>query len=1155
MIITINKNDYNVNESEFNKIPHRVYTNLNIKENVGVFERIASLLSELSSDLNISNAIFYQQTHGGFIPINCSAKIPNIYIVGKDGDHYQNIKDNIALQKLTNIHLSNSLIIETNFANNLIVYSDKFEDIDKEVITNFNPIILSSSPSLAEYEYSNIFHLSNTDLYLYIPNNAVSQFNQEFYYYILDDKLDYDNLNHLCIMVKNGGPQFEQMLLENMEQFDKWTILDTGSTDDTIEIINRVLVGKKKGQLFQEPFINFRDSRNRCLDLAGTSCKFITMLDDTYIINGNLRLFLNETRGDQLSSSFSIYIQSDGTIYSSNRITKSHYGLRYCYKIHEVIKDIDDINIVIPKEDTFIVDRQFIYMIKRTYERKQLDLKLLFEEVEENPFDPRAYYYIGQTYFYLQDYENAFSYYKKRVEITNAGYNQERVNALLELGQIANFKLNKPWDECEELYNRCYKADESRPEALYFIGVHYYNENNYKKAFGYFKKAFEIGFPLNSQFSLKPLLSYNLLPIFLCAICYDLNEYEIGLKAAELFLKNNKPNVISYPEIASWYKIYEKLCIPVEKCTPKVPVKPIFVFHADGGFSNWSGSSILTNGVGGSETYIIEHARYIQKSGLFNVYVFCNCLEEENFEGVIYKPLNNYYSFIKQNYIHSCIVSRYSEYLAVTINGYVENVYLVVHDLTPTCVIIPFKKKLKQIFCLTEWHVNFLISIFPSIKLITVPFYYGIDFDKFSIKNKDDLHLNIKEKYKFIYSSFPNRGLLQLLQMWPKIHEFQPQASLHIYSDINGKWANQVEGEMMKQIKQLITDYKADEHNMNIYCHGWVNKQTLADAWLTSDIWFYPCTFMETFCLTALEAALTKTLVITNNLAALQNTVGDRGVIITGDPKEEIWQKTALAEIKKYLDPENIYLKNELIQKNYEWASTLSWESQANKLLQEYILVNPLEYKGKYNWANDLPAGNKKYFLEAIDYFNNNFKQNGEQAKVLEVGTHTGISLINIVKLIPNSVGFGVDRWSNYIEDDQNKQVDKLDNMDNMDELGIEVSFYKNIETSGLKDRIQGIKGDSYEVLFKMAKEGEMFDFIYVNGSKNTFDCYSDLNLSWKLLAEGGVLAINHYSNNTEEIIIDSPFESVKHFLNKFQKDIKILHNGYRVFLQKSTLL
>jgi hypothetical protein len=410
----------------------------------------------------------------------------------------------------------------------------------------------------------------------------------------------------------------------------------------------------------------------------------------------------------------------------------------------------------------------------------------------------------------------------------------------------------------------------------------------------------------------------------------------------------------------------------------------------------------------------------------------------------------------------------------------------------------------------------------------------------------------LKEQYKFIYSSFPNRGLLQLLQMWPKIYEFQPQASLHIYCDIDGKWVNQVQGEMMNKIRQLFIEYGVQQNKMNIHYHGWVNKQVLAESWLTADIWFYPCTFMETFCLTALEAAITKTLVITNNLAALQNTVGHRGVVIKGEPMETEWQEIALLKIKKYLDPENIHLKNELIERNYEWASKLSWASQANKLLNEHILLEKLEYKGMYNWTNDLPFGHKKFFLEVIDYFNNNYTKvkNGETIKVLEVGTYAGISLINIIKLIPNSVGFGVDRWSNYIEGDSLNNVEILNNMD---ELEIEKTFYKNIAVEGLEERIHGIKGDSYEVLFEMMTEGKRFDFIYVDGSHKAFDCYSDLILSLKLLSKDGILAIDDYLYKSEDVVINSPFEGVNHFLNKFQKDFKIIHKGFRVFLQKST--
>lgn len=1148
MLVNINKKDYYVEENEFIRISHNQFNNLIIRDKVGLFERIISLLTELSVCLNIKNALFYNVSNGGFIPINCSSQFENIHIINIDTNN-TNIKENINLHKINNIKFDNN---STDIDNKLIIYSDNFEDIDKQIITELNPIILSSFShkcidSIINYKsilkLSNK-QLSNTDLYLYIPDQFVEDFNKEFHYFIDDNNniLDYDNLNHLCIMVKNGGPQFEKMLIDNLPFFDRWTILDTGSTDDTINIINRVLDGKKKGKLFQEPFINFRDSRNRCLELAGKSCKFITMLDDTYVLKGKLREFLNEIRGDQLAQSFTLFIQSDDTIYGSNRIIKSDSELRYIHTIHEVISDKNNINIVIPKDVCFIEDRRFDYMEKRTMERKEFDLKLLFQEVEENPHDPRAYYYLAQTYNLLEDYEKAFYYFNKRAEFTNSGFVQERVDAIFESARIANFKLNKPWSECEELYLKCYKADESRPEALYFIGIHYYLENAYKKAFGYFKKAFEIGFPIHCQYSLKPTLSYHFLPKFLSKICYELKEYEIGKQAAHLFLKNNGVNDDSYNEIVSWYKIYEKLTMTTESFKPKTPLKPIFCFHADGGFNNWSGSSIQTIGVGGSETYIIELARYIQRSEKFDVYVFCNCLEEENFEGVIYKPLASYYAFIKQNYIHTCIVSRFSEYLPVTFDGFTENVYLVVHDLTPSGIIIPVNKKLKKIFCLTEWHVEYFLKIFPTLSNITVPFYYGIDFDKFK-QNNDQILL--KEQYKFIYSSFPNRGLLPLLQMWPKIYDFQSQVSLHIYCDVDGEWVNSVEGEMMKKIKDLMVEYNVKENNMNIYYHGWVNKQVLAEAWTSADIWFYPCTFKETFCLTALEAALTKTLVITNDLAALQNTVGERGVIIKGVATTDKWQEEALIQIKKYLDPENNELKNKLIEKNFTWASSLSWELQAKKLLDDHILKENLDYKGMYNWTNDLPFGHKQYFLDAIDYFNKNYTKvdNGkEPIKILEIGTYTGISLINIVKLIPNSIGLGIDKWSNYNE---------IELLKNIDELEVESSFYKNSKISGLEDRIKGIKGDSFEVLIEMIKNNESYDFIYVDGSHLAFDCYSDLILSWKLLQKGGVLAIDDYLYNTDCLVIDSPFEGINHFLNKFEKEIKILHKGYRVFLQK----
>lgn len=1147
MEILIENTKYKINTNEYEKIKHKKYNNLKLYNEIGVHERIIGFIKKCKDVYSEDpDFISYNTRYGGFIPIQLSCSFKNIALLDTDTLHSCNIDENIRKQNINNIYFHNN---STN--SNKIIYSDDLAENISDFFYQKNIIIITKTKTKnvsLTISNSKIFSLIGTDYFIYVDENLVSDFYTIFKYYIGKEidgiiTLNYDNLINLCIMVKNGGPQFEKMLIDNLPIIDKWTILDTGSTDETIDIIKRVLVGKKDGKLYQEPFINFRDSRNRLLDLAGTSCKYNLMLDDTYVIKGTLREFLTEVRSDQYSKSFTLFIHTDDSKYGSNRIIKSNTGLRYIHKIHEVLTDKDNINIVIPEDLSYIEDRKFDYMEKRTMDRKHLDLKLLYEEVEEDPNDPRPYYYLAQTYNLLEDYEKAFKFFMKRASFTNAGFIQERVDAIFEAARIANFKLNRPWEECLELYEQSYKVDESRPDALYFIGVHYYLEDDYKKAFPYFKKGFELGFPTHCQYSLKPTLSFHFLPKFLTKICYRLQEYKLGEEASLFFLKNNTETAEDYSEILSFYNIFVKL----NKYTgPKIIKntfgKPLFVFVADGGFHPWAGSNILTTGVGGSETYIIEMARYIQQFGKYQTIVFCNTPNnlEEIFENTIYKPLSSYYEFINTTYVDTCIVSRFSEYLPLTFKGFSENVYLVLHDLTPSGIIIPIDKKLKNIFCLTEWHVGYFTNLFSMFKPITVPFYYGCNI---SLSN------TTKIPYSFIYSSFPNRGLLQLLQMWKHIYEKEPRATLHIYSDVDNEWSNKVEPGKMQEIRDLLQQYKSEKSGFGIHYHGWVKKSVLEAAWETADIWLYPCTFMETFCLTALEAAKSKTFVITNDLAALQNTVGNRGCIIKGDPITEQWQQSALENIFFYMDENNKKLKEELIEKNYEWSIELSWKEQAKKLLDDYILPNSeIEYKCMINWTNDQPAGSKGIFLDVIRYFNQTYKKvlSGEKVNVLEIGTYTGTSLINIINMIPNSSGVGVDKWTSYIE---NSEFGEHSLLKNIEPLEVEKSFYRNINTYGLRDRIIGLKQDSKDALITFIQNKIFFDFIYIDGSHLLLDCYCDLVLAWNILEKGGIMCIDDYL--LDGSILHSPFEALNHFLNCYEGKYSLLHKDYRVFLQK----
>ena len=221
------------------------------------------------------------------------------------------------------------------------------------------------------------------------------------------------------------------------------------------------------------------------MDLCGTSCKFIVMLDDTYELKGNLRSFLHEVRGDQFSDSFSLMIQSDDTEYYSNRVIKSQTKLRYIHTIHEVITDQDNVNVTIPKDRSFIFDHRSDYMEQRTTDRKQFDLELLFQEFKDYPDDPRSLYYIAQTYGCIGDELNKANYFEKRINHPVQGYIQEKIDACFELARTYNFKISpitkepyqKPltdqeWDICENLYTQAYSMDPKRPDSLYFLGIH-----------------------------------------------------------------------------------------------------------------------------------------------------------------------------------------------------------------------------------------------------------------------------------------------------------------------------------------------------------------------------------------------------------------------------------------------------------------------------------------------------------------------------------------------------------------------------------------------------------------------------------------------------------------------------------------------------------
>ena len=201
-------------------------------------------------------------------------------------------------------------------------------------------------------------------------------------------------------------------------------------------------------------------------------------------------------------------------------------------------------------------------------------------------------------------------------------------------------------------------------------------------------------------------------------------------------------------------------------------------------------------------------------------------------------------------------------------------------------------------------------------------------------------------------------------------------------------------------------------------------------------------------------------------------------------------------------------------------------------------------YANMYNWTNDLPENSIQNFMSVIHYFNQK-QPKGKKTQILEIGTFVGTSAIKLVESIKNSAITVIDLWEDYEE-----KGGVFNTVDKIKLNNIEQIFHDNINAAGLKHLVTVRKGRSFDILISFIKSNQTFDVIYVDGSHTLLDSYSDITLSFEILNIGGILIVDDVPFNKSDIL-NSPLEGVREFVEKYTKRMKILHVGYRLFVEK----
>jgi hypothetical protein len=277
----------------------------------------------------------------------------------------------------------------------------------------------------------------------------------------------------LCLnmIVKNESKIISRLFDSVLQIIDCYCICDTGSTDNTIELITQYFADKNiPGKIVQEPFKNFCHNRNFALQSALGMSDFILLLDADMILDikkFDKQILLN-------ADSFNLLQGNNNFYYQNMRIIRNNGLYNYCGVTHEYIN-------VPPNNKTLSISKNLMFINDvgdggAKSDKSERDIRLLTQGIIDEPNNGRYYFYLANTYYDIGKYEVAIINYNKRIEM--GGWQQEIWYSKYRIG-LCYLNANKN-SEAVYYFLDAYNYLPERLEALYEIIKHYRLSSKHK---------------------------------------------------------------------------------------------------------------------------------------------------------------------------------------------------------------------------------------------------------------------------------------------------------------------------------------------------------------------------------------------------------------------------------------------------------------------------------------------------------------------------------------------------------------------------------------------------------------------------------------------------------------------------------------------------
>lgn len=340
------------------------------------------------------------------------------------------------------------------------------------------------------------------------------------------------------MIVKNESHIILETLNSIKHYLDYWVICDTGSTDNTIELIQNFFIKEGiNGEMHSDQWVDFGYNRSRVFDLAMHKADYLLIMDADDILVGEMEL-------DLLDADSYAVRYGDSFIYWRTQLFKGTEKWMYKGVLHEYALCLSK-----TEPSSGKIEGNYHVNSRRLGARNLIDPALkylndarILEQALKQETDigltARYLFYIAQSYRDAGQYELAISWYKTRIEA--GGWAEEVWRSKYEIGLL--FEILGNCQLAKQHYLDAFEYRPTRAESLYSLGRMCNLRQEFFQAGLFLEKALTIPYPQDLLFVSKTFYDYEI-AFQLSISAYWTGDYRFSIKLCEkiISIKNQIP--------------------------------------------------------------------------------------------------------------------------------------------------------------------------------------------------------------------------------------------------------------------------------------------------------------------------------------------------------------------------------------------------------------------------------------------------------------------------------------------------------------------------------------------------------------------------------------------------------------------------------------